>query len=188
MAPDPTLAAAILVGGASSRMGTDKAAQDWLGRRAVDWVADLARSVGASQVITAGGDYGLPFAADPSPQAGPVAGVMAAAARLRAEGFERILLLAVDAPSLTPADISPLLTSPAPGAVYDGFPLPFVADLAALPVDAQHGWPLRRLAARAGLAALPCPPAVARRLRGANSPEERAALLADWRPTEGGPG
>jgi molybdopterin-guanine dinucleotide biosynthesis protein A len=185
MSRDPTLAAAILVGGASSRMGMDKAAQDWRGQRAVDWVADLARAGGASQVITAGGDYGLPFAADPTPLAGPVAGVMAAAAKLRAEGFTRILLLAVDAPTLTPADLAPLLAAAAPGAAYNGFPLPFVSDLAALPSDAEDVWPLRRLAERAGLAALPCPPAVARRLRGANSPAERAALLADWTPLSG---
>ena len=185
MPPDPTLAAAILVGGASSRMGLDKAAQDWRGRRAVDWVADLARAAGASQVITAGGDYGLPFSADPAPQAGPVAGVIAAAARLRVEGFQRILLLAVDAPTLTLADLGPLLASPAPGAAYDGFPLPFVADLAALPSDAEDGWPLKRLAERAGLTVLPCTPDVTRRLRGANSPEERAALLADWAPPSG---
>jgi len=179
------LAAAILVGGASSRMGTDKAAQDWRGRRAVDWVADLARAVGAAQVITAGGDYGLPFAADPSPQAGPVAGVMAAARRLRGEGFRRMLVLAVDAPTLRAGDLAPLLAAPLPGAAYDGFPLPFVADLEALPANAPDDWPLRRLSERAGLATLPCPPQIARRLRGANTPEEHAALLADWPPPGG---
>ena len=42
------LGAIILSGGASSRMGVDKAAMDWLGRRAVDRVADLAFEVGAS--------------------------------------------------------------------------------------------------------------------------------------------
>jgi molybdopterin-guanine dinucleotide biosynthesis protein A len=163
-------------------MGADKAAQDWRGRRAVDWVADLARAAGASKVITSGADYGLPFAADPAPQAGPVAGVMAAAAGLRAEGFQRILLLAVDAPTLTPADLAPLLASAAPGAAYDGFPLPFVATLAALPTNAEDSWPLKRLSERAGLAVLPCPPDLALRLHGANSPEERVALLANWTP------
>ena len=67
------LGAIILVGGASSRMGTDKAAQEWDGRRAVDLIADLARLAGAQFILTAGGDYGLPFVADPERLAGPTA-------------------------------------------------------------------------------------------------------------------
>ena len=72
------LGVVILTGGASRRMGTDKAAQIWGGRRAVDRLADLARALGAVRVVTAGdGDYGLARAPDPAPQSGPVAGVLA---------------------------------------------------------------------------------------------------------------
>jgi molybdopterin-guanine dinucleotide biosynthesis protein A len=179
MASDDLLAAAILVGGASTRMGVDKAAQDWGGRRAVDRVADLARRLGAGLILTAGGDYGLPFVLDPRHQAGPVAGVKSAAARALTEGFGRLLVLAVDAPTLKAADLAPLLAAPEPGAVYDGFPLPLVVRLAALTVDAPDDWPLRRLVERAGVRPLPCPDALAARLRGANTPGERAALLRD---------
>ena len=73
MSPPPTLGAIILTGGASRRMGTDKAAQLWDGRRAVDRVAELARSVGATVVVSAGdGEFGLPRAPDPAPLSGPV--------------------------------------------------------------------------------------------------------------------
>lgn len=174
------LGAIILVGGASSRMGEDKAALDWGGRRAVDRVADLAREAGAGRVMTAGGDYGLPFVADPAPQAGPVAGVLAAAAVLGGAGIGRALLLAVDAPTLLLSDLAPLLAAEAPGAAYAGFPLPAVIALAAIPSDARADWPLRRLIERAGLAVLTCAPDLARRLRGANTPAERDELLADW--------
>ncbi len=174
------IGAVILVGGASSRMGVDKAALDWGGRRAVDRVADLARAAGAALVMTAGGDYGLPFVADPEPQAGPVAGVLAALPVLRAAGADRVLLLAVDAPTLRADDLAPLLATLAPGAAYDGFPLPATMDLNAAPPDAQADWPLRRLMERAGLKILPCQTALARRLRGANTPRERQDLLADW--------
>jgi molybdopterin-guanine dinucleotide biosynthesis protein A len=50
--------------------------------------------------------------------------------------------------------------------------------LAAIPADAEDGWPLRRLAERAGLAALTGPADVLVRARGANTPAEQAALLA----------
>ncbi|MBS0408618.1 MAG: NTP transferase domain-containing protein [Proteobacteria bacterium] len=173
--------AIILVGGASSRMGADKAALDWGGRRAVDRVADLAREAGAGLVLTAGGDYGLPFVPDPSPQAGPVAGIMAAAPVFRDAGLDRALVLAVDAPTLGRADVAPLLDVPGAGAAYEGFPLPAVISMALLPDDADPDWPLRRLVERARLATLPCPPGLAGRLRGANTPEEREALLAAWR-------
>ncbi|HZZ90240.1 MAG TPA: NTP transferase domain-containing protein, partial [Caulobacteraceae bacterium] len=152
-----TLGAIVLVGGASSRMGTDKAVLDWGGWRAVDRVAALAREVGATQVMTAGGDYGLPFVADPSPRAGPVSGILAAVLALRRVGVTRILVLAVDAPTLRPSDLAPLLGEDAPGAAYAGLPLPAVMNVWAIPTDAPPDWPLRRLIERAGLSILPCP-------------------------------
>ncbi|HEX5377541.1 MAG TPA: NTP transferase domain-containing protein, partial [Phenylobacterium sp.] len=90
-----TLGAIVLTGGASSRMGVDKASQLWGGRRAVDLVADLARNAGATRIVTAGdGEFGLPHAPDPRPQSGPVAGVMAGL-RWMGSGVDRVLILAV---------------------------------------------------------------------------------------------
>ena len=160
-------------------MGSDKAVLDWGGRRAIDRVERLALGAGAAMVMTAGGDYGLPFVEDPEPRAGPVAGVLAALPILRAAGVERILLLAVDAPTLLPHDLTPLFAASAPGAAFAGFPLPTLLDVDAIPADADRRWPLRRLIERSGATALPCEEALARRIRGANTPEERAALLRD---------
>lgn len=169
------LGAVILVGGASARMRQDKALLDWGGQRAVDRVADLAHALGASRVLTAGADYGLPFVLDPSPQAGPVSGILAAAERLAAEGYDRALILAVDAPTLTPEDLAPLL-EPVEGAYYEAYPLPMVLPLAAINGAAKADWPLRRLVERAGLKPFQPTAEIALRLRGANTPEERAAL------------
>lgn len=166
-----SLGAIILCGGASRRMGRDKAALDWDGRRAVDLVADLARAVGAQALVTAGADLGLPWVADDAAGAGPVGGVLAGA---RALGTARLLVLAVDAPTIMPSDLAPLLAT---GGCYEGLPVPMVLDAAALPADAEAGWPLRRLVERAGLRALPVPDGTLPRLRGANTPEERDALL-----------
>ena len=163
--------AIILCGGASRRMGRDKALLDWHGARAVDRVAALAKAVGAEALVTAGADLGLPWVADDAAFAGPVGGVLAGA---RALGTARLLVLAVDAPTVTPQDLAPLLAT---GGHYEGLPVPMVVEARAIPADAEAGWPLRRFVERAGLASLPVPAGAMARLRGANTPEEREGLL-----------
>ncbi|PIB90719.1 molybdenum cofactor guanylyltransferase [Caulobacter sp. FWC2] len=166
-----SLGAIILCGGASRRMGRDKAVLDWDGARAVDRVAALARAVGAEALVTAGADLGLPWVADDAAFAGPVGGVLAGA---RALGSTRLLVLAVDAPTVLPEDLAPLLVG---GGYYEGLPVPMVVEARALPADAEAGWPLRRLVERAGLVAVSAPEAAMARLRGANTPDERERLL-----------
>ncbi|CAN5142884.1 molybdenum cofactor guanylyltransferase [soil metagenome] len=168
--------AIILTGGGSVRMGADKALLDWGGQRAVDRAAALAMAAGAARVLTAGRDHGLEHVADAQHGAGPVGGVLAGARVLAASGLTRMLVLAVDAPTVTVGDLAPLLAASDPGAFYEGLPVPMVVTLDALPGDAEAGWPLRRLVERAGLAGLPSDDVVRARLRGANTPEERAAL------------
>jgi molybdopterin-guanine dinucleotide biosynthesis protein A len=179
----PRLGGLVLAGGASRRMGEDKALVDWGGRRAIDRVFDLAASVCGDRVLVSGRDYGLPFVADPYPLAGPTAGILAGAAVLRAKGCAAVLVLAVDTPTLTGADLAPLLEGEGPGFFYEGLPIPMVARLDALPFDAPGDWPLRRLVEAAGLVPLHCSPEVQLRARGANSGAERAILLAQMAPS-----
>lgn len=168
----------ILTGGGASRMGADKAALLWNGRRAVDRLAQLARDLSASATLTAGGlGYGLPMAAEDPPGGGPVAGIVAGAIVLRAQGCSRALVLAVDAPTILAADLQALLAAAPPGAAFADLHLPLVLSLHALPADAGAGWPMGRLVERAGLVRLSCPPEARARLRGANTPEERQVLL-----------
>jgi molybdopterin-guanine dinucleotide biosynthesis protein A len=176
------LATVILCGGSSSRMGTDKARLDWDGTPALDRLAALSRELGIRMVLTAGADHGLPAVLDASPGAGPCGGILAAALRLRADGYERALIIAVDAPTLLAPDVQPLLAAGSPGAAYEGLPLPMVIDLAAIPAATEAGWPLKRLVQGAGLVVLPCSDEARPRLRGANTPEERRRLLADPDP------
>ncbi len=178
--PPPGLGAIILTGGRSSRMGADKAAQAWgEGLRAIDRVVLLATRLGSMRTVTCGeGDFGLPWATDPAPFSGPVAGVLAGLA-LMGEDIGRVLVLAVDAPTIRAEDLAPLLAAPAPGAAFAGLPVPMVFSLSAVPAEPQDGWPLRRWVERAGLAILEPPPGAGLRLRGANTPEERDALLRD---------
>lgn len=174
------LGAIILTGGGSSRMGQDKAVLEWGGIRAVDRVAAIAREVGAAALLTAGAaDYGFDRVADPRTGGGPVAGIAAGGAALRAQGCDQALVMAVDAPTLLPADLQPLLGAPAPGAAFAHLHLPLVIHLAAVPVDAGWGWSMARLISEAGLRLVDPRPESLARLRGANTPSERDALVAD---------
>ena len=181
-----TLGAIILAGGAASRMGADKALLPWLGVRAVDRVAAIARAASAEVLVSVGpGDYGLHRVMDESPLGGPVGGVLAGVRALRDLGCDRALVLAVDAPTIRVEDLRGLLAAGKPGATIEGLHLPMVLDVEAVPTEAEAGWPLARLVERAGLARLACEPEARTRLRGANTPAEREALLADLTAGEG---
>ena len=174
------LGALILTGGRSRRMGKDKALLEWNGRTALAVVAELATAVGAAHVVAVGAPApDLPFVPDESPKGGPVAGIVAGAVWLSRAGCERSLVLAVDAPTIQPGDLDMLLDAPAPGAAYGHLHLPMVMWLGALPAHAGGGWSMARLVTEMKLPLIE-PPASARlRLRGANTPEEREALLAE---------
>lgn len=166
----------ILAGGASRRMGRDKALLEWDGVPAVDRLHDLARRAGAAEILVSGRDYGLRFVPDPHPLSGPVSGIVAGASALARLGCDTVLVLAVDTPAMTVDDLAPLLAIAGPGAAYDCGPLPMVLKLAVLPADAGNDWPLRRLVEQAGLAIVACPEEALPRVRGANTPAEHAAL------------
>jgi molybdopterin-guanine dinucleotide biosynthesis protein A len=175
-----TLGAIILAGGAASRMGADKALLMWSGARAIDRVAEIARAAGAQVVVSvAAADYGLHRVADETPLGGPAGGVLAGVRALRGLGCDRALVLAVDAPTIRVRDFQGLLATDGPGATFEGLHLPMVLDVEAAPTEVEAVWPLARLADRIGLARLACPLEARARLRGANTPAEREALLAE---------
>jgi molybdopterin-guanine dinucleotide biosynthesis protein A len=175
-----TLGALILSGGASSRMGQDKAALVWNGVRAVDRVFATAMALGASPVFTVGGvDYRLPHVLERAPRSGPVGGVLLGAQHLRRSGCEVMLVLAVDAPTLRGGDVQPLLSHVGAGAAFEDLHLPFVVRLDALPQTLEAGSRLSQLLEASGVERLSCPQGARARVRGANTPEEWAALKAE---------
>jgi molybdopterin-guanine dinucleotide biosynthesis protein A len=171
-----TFGALILTGGASLRMGEDKAVILWDGVRAVDWVAAVARAAGAETVLTVGArDYGHENVREPEADGGPVAGVLAGGAALRATGIGRALVLACDAPTIRAEDLEPLLRAPGSGAAFADLHLPLVIEIDRLPSEGA-GWSMKRLIAEAGVQLIaPSADAVAR-LRGANTPDELEGL------------
>ncbi len=76
-------AGVVLCGGASSRMGSDKAGLELAGRPLALWVADALRAAGADPVVAQGGNPPPPLVtqADSSPGAGPLAALIDALER-----------------------------------------------------------------------------------------------------------
>lgn len=169
-----TFSAIILAGGRSARMGADKATLQWNCERTVERVWHLAREAGASEVVVAGGDYGLPFVSDAVTHGGPVGGVLAGVAALGSA--ERFLILAVDAPTLLVEDLRQLLAAGPPGAAFRGQPLPMVVWRDAVSYSLRSDSPLRQFVERAGLQNITQPRDASARLRGANTPAEWRAL------------
>lgn len=116
---DPVvLSAVILAGGASSRMGRDKAWLDVGGRALIERQIAVAREVGVQEVLISGRpdtDYsklGLPVLLDEAPNLGPMSGVKRALETMRGAA---LLVLAVDLPAMTAPALRRLVLGAGPG-------------------------------------------------------------------------
>jgi len=88
-----------LTGGASRRMGTDKALIEVDGQRLAERAAAVLSAVADPVVEVGPGWSGLPAVREDPPGSGPLAAVSAGAAALRAAGHDGpVLVLAVDMP------------------------------------------------------------------------------------------
>ncbi len=100
-----TVAAAVLCGGSSRRMGTDKAFVEVGGVAMVERVAAALAAAGCAPVLLVGGDAallartGLPTVADRWPGAGPAGGVVTALTSL---ATELVVVASCDLPLLEP--------------------------------------------------------------------------------------
>ncbi len=122
------LAAVVLAGGQSHRMGRTKALVEVDGRPMADHVLDAVRSVGADPVVVVGGDrvelaaLSAPVVADLSPGEGPVGGVLTSLRRFAGEATH-VLVVACDLPDLDTRTLMPLVEACA----GDGFSQVWVA-------------------------------------------------------------
>jgi molybdopterin-guanine dinucleotide biosynthesis protein A len=93
------IAGLLLTGGASRRMGTDKALLEVDGRRMVDRAAAVLAAVTDPVVEVGPGWSELPAVREDPPGSGPLAAVSTGVAALRAAGHDgRVIVLAVDMP------------------------------------------------------------------------------------------
>ena len=101
----------ILAGGASSRMGTDKALVEVADRPMVEWVAEALAAV-TDRVVIVGRSRLDGFEVIPDPvkgSVGPLAGVVAALAEAASTGRSGVLVVAVDQPFVRPATLRRLV-------------------------------------------------------------------------------
>ncbi|HIG86310.1 MAG TPA: molybdenum cofactor guanylyltransferase [Planctomycetes bacterium] len=101
-APFHAISSVLLCGGASQRMGSDKALLRLEGEALLDRGIAVLASLAGEVLIAPGsrsryGDRGLPEALDSEPGQGPAAGILAG---LAAATEERVLFVAVDLPHL----------------------------------------------------------------------------------------
>jgi|SRR5450432_34011 len=110
--PEPAnerVAAFVLAGGKSSRMGRDKATLPWRGQTLLERALEATRAVASvTHIVGAAARFGLcgSVVEDIFPGRGPLGGIHAA---LRATDRELNLILAVDLPFVTPALLAHLI-------------------------------------------------------------------------------
>lgn len=122
----PDWVGAVLTGGASSRMGRDKAAIEVGGVAMADRVAAALRAAGAAAVVTVGGAGS--DVADDHPGEGPLGGVLTA---LRWAGDQVVVVAPCDLVAPDPSAFAALAAA-APAITGAAEPLPIAVDPAAL--------------------------------------------------------
>lgn len=107
-----TFAGAVLAGGASRRMGRDKALVEIAGRPLIAIAAAALDQAGASEVVVAGGTgldrVGLRAVPDLYPGQGPLGGIITA---LRATSEPAVVILTCDLPAITAAEVEAVLAA-----------------------------------------------------------------------------
>ena len=90
---------AVLCGGASSRMGRDKASLNVGGRPMIRWVVDALKDAGSETVVALGDrpDLGLPYLPDKEEQAGPLGAIIGAI-----EHYGTLMVCPCDVPAISP--------------------------------------------------------------------------------------
>jgi molybdenum cofactor guanylyltransferase len=125
------VAGVLLTGGASRRMGTDKALIKVDGRRLVDRAAEVLAAVADPVVEVGPGWSGLPALREDPPGSGPLTALSAGAAALRRRGHDGpVLVLAVDMPRVTVELLRLLADRPGPATAVPragGHPQPMCA-------------------------------------------------------------
>jgi molybdopterin-guanine dinucleotide biosynthesis protein A len=134
----------LLTGGASRRLGRDKATVVVGGERLVDRAARLLAGVARPVIEVGPGRSRLPWVLEDDPGSGPLAAVAAGASLLQRGGHRGpALVLAVDLPLVTEGLLALLAGHPSTGCVVPvdgaGYPQPLCARYSAAALSAASG-------------------------------------------------
>ncbi len=135
MATVRKIAGVILVGGQSSRMGTNKALLNFHGRPLVEHMIDIVGQTGCSEVILSGSLPGYECLPDLQPHEGPAKAIQGLLERFRGR-YDALLCVPVDLPLMTAEALRRLL-SVQKSASFEGHPLPAVIDTGDVPADCR---------------------------------------------------
>ena len=180
------LAAVILVGGKSSRMGRDKATLPYKGKRLVDAVADVVREAGIASVYVSGAIEGYPSLPDLIAERGPMGGICSSAVRLHKQ-YERVLFVPVDMPHLSP-ELLRLLIAETSTCHFENHPLPCQLllerktmrqlDAAAQTLARKQKLSVRTFLTDLGAVEITPPEHLQKALTNTNTPEEWQEIIA----------
>ena len=103
-------AAALFVGGRSTRMGQDKAGLEWKGRSFLDLQLETLRALAPAKLFLSTREEGVAAPSgvevvpdrEPYVDRGPLGGLYAVLARAEEAGLSHVLALAIDMPRMTP--------------------------------------------------------------------------------------
>lgn len=180
------LAAVILVGGKSSRMGKDKATLPYKGKWLVDVVADVVCEAGVGNLYVSGEIDGYASLPDLLAARGPMGGICSSAVRLHNQ-YQRVLFIPVDMPLLSAELLCLLMTQPAT-CHFEHHPLPCLLSLdkktmRQLDASAQTLARKQKLSVQSFLADLGAqiietPPSLERALTNTNTPEQWQEVMS----------
>jgi molybdenum cofactor guanylyltransferase len=183
---EAAFAGVVLAGGASSRMGRDKAALLLDGVSLLQRATTLLRRAGADPVLVAGRDGDAGFVPDRIPRRGPLGGLDAVLAGWPQLAGRMLLLIPVDMPRLDVGALIALVEAGAAdgaGAAYRGSPLPLalrctdaLREAVERRLDTGSDWSLAGLIGELGVVRIDAAPGVV--LDNINTP-------AEWRSVAG---
>ena len=162
---------AVLMGGRSSRFGSNKAAAEWNGRSLAEHAAALVGQY-VDEVVTVGGEGSIPDL--PASGLGPLGGIAGALDHAAGHGFASVLTIGCDMPRV-PSELLTALLRRAPAYCSDA---PVLGHWPAALGAQLLGWVTREDRSVRGWAravgALPIPSPVP--LNNVNTPEDLLAL------------
>lgn len=166
------IAAVVLAGGRSSRMGQDKALLDYNGKPLLDHMVELLERVGISDIYVSGNWKGYRCLPDSAPYKGPAHAIYDVLQQLRTT-HDAVLFVPIDMPLLT-VDMLSLLIHQAKGAHFTNFPLPaFIAS----PYPKERKNSVKALLASTKNSPINLPPEFEKGMTNTNTPEEWAEAL-----------